>query len=403
MDLLTRSFVCCLLIAAPGFASSPDPKDLEISTADQARARSLVEKLASEVFEEREEAQDELAKMGRLAMPALLEGLNANPSPEVRFRCQALIPRASHDDIQARLATFLADTEGKFEHDMPGWNEFRKLAGESSVSRATFVELLKEPANRTLVLGITGAPDELGRLIAQRKQELHQMRFPRTPNATRRVQSLPDMLALMFAESHVATKHIPRSTSTITVHNLPALTTAIRNGDEKAEVYKALVGHWIETRDEAAAMYTAMNQATSLGLTKQGTVVAAKLLQFKGATISYRFYAAFAIARNGAKDHLPALEAAFADEAALNLNRNINGKLERHQVQMRDMALVAAVLLTGQDASEYGFTEQYKNNPGMQFTYSNWRLPEENRKAAFEKWKAWREKNPDFGKPKADQ
>lgn len=390
-----------LLLASTGYGSSPDPKDLAIPPVELSRAKLLVSQLASEVFEEREDAQDELAKMGRLAFPALLEGLNANPSPEVRFRCQSIIPKAAHADLQARLATFLADVDGKFEHDMPGWNEFRKLAGSSVASRSTFVELLKEPANRSLVLGVGGSPHELGRLIAARRQDIYQLRFPRTPTATRKEQSTTDIIALMFAESHVESKHVPRTIATASVYNIAGLASAISGGTDQAAVYKAIVGNWIETRDDAASMYLAMNQATSLGLQKQGAAVAVKLLQMKAGITTYRIYAAFAVAKTGVKEHLPALESAFSDEAALNLGgRVVNGVVERQQVQVRDMALVAALLLTGQNTEEYGFTEQYKNQTGMQYTYSNWRLPEDKRKAAFEKWKAWREKNPDFGKEK---
>jgi len=394
---LLLAFAC----SSAAVAESPNPKDLAIPPGELSRAKLLVGQLASEAFAEREEAQDELDKMGRLAFPALLEGLNTNPSPEVRHRCQTLVAKAAHADLHARLATFLADADGKYEHDMPGWNQFRKLAGGAAASRATFVELLKEPVNRTLVLGVAGSPHDLGRLIATRKQDIYQMRFPRTPTAAKKEQTIPDIIALMFAESHVESKHVPRSISTTTIYNLAGLTSALSGSGDQAAVYKSVVAHWIETRDDAVSMYQAMNQATSLGLAKQGTAVAIKLLQLKGGATMYRMYAAFALARNGAKEHLPALEAVFTDETALNLGgRVVNGKIEQQKVEMRDMALVCAVLLSGQNTEEYGFTEQYKNQTGMQFTYSNWRLPEDKRKAAFEKWKAWREKNKDFGKEK---
>lgn len=401
MRRLALPLIFTLLLASTGSGASPDPKDLAIPPAELSRAKLLVAQLASEVYDEREEAQDELAKMGRLAFPALLEGLNTNPSPEVRFRCQSLVPKAAHLDLQARLETFLADVDGKFQHDMPGWNEFRKLAGGTAASRTTFVELLKESQNRALVLGVAGSPHELGRLIAARKQDIYQMRFPRTPNTVAKQQTISDTIALMFAESYVESKHVPRSISSTVIYNNAAINTAISGSTDQAGVYKAIVAHWIETRDDAASMYQAMTQATSFGLPKQGTAVAVKLIQMKGGITTYRMYAVFAIARNGAKEHLSALESVFADEAALNLGgRVVNGKVEAQQVQMRDMALVAALLLTGQNTEEYGFTEQYKNQTGMQYTYSNWRLPEDKRKAAFDKWKAWREKNPDFGKEK---
>jgi len=389
-----------LLFVAPAFGSSPNPKDLAIPPGDLTRSKTLVAQLASEVYEEREEAQDELAKMGRLAFPALVEGLNANPSPEVRSRCLSLIPRAASADLQARLATFLADAEGKYEHDMPGWNEFKKLAGGSAVSRSTFVELLKDPANRSLVLGVTGSSHELGRAIATRKQDIYQMRFPRTPNTTRKEQTIPDIISLMFAESHVESKHIPRGISTTAIYNTVGLSAALGDGSEKATVYRSVAARWFETRDDPASMYQAMTQATTLGMKEQGNTLAAKLVSAKAGITTYRIYAAFALARNGAKQHLAALETAFTDEAALNIGgRVVNGKIEQQQIQVRDMALVAALLLTEQDTDEYGFTQQSKNT-GSQFSYTNWRMPEDKRKAAFEKWKAWREKNKDFGNEK---
>ena len=392
------------LAASAGGAASPNPKDLAIPSAEMSRARDLVNKLASEEFDEREEAQDTLAKMGRLALPALADGIKGNPSPEVRCRCQSLLPKAAQEDLQARLATFMADGEGKFNHDLSGWNEFRKIAGNSVASRAVFVELLKDPTNRALVLGIAGLPNDLGNLVAARKQVMYNGRARHTPNAVVKMATAADVLTLVFAESQVESENVPWTNTSNIPYTSPAFTTAVMDGSEKAAVYKAIVGQWVETRDEAFSMYTAIDQATRLGLTKPGSNVAAKLVQLKDGIAIYRFYAAFAIARNGAKEYLPALEAVFTDEAALAENRFVNGKQEQTQLQVRDMALVAAILLTGQKTEEYGFVEQYKNpQVAMQFTYSNWRLPEEKRKEAFEKWKAWREKNPDFGKVKSDK
>ena len=41
------------------------------------------------------------------------------------MRCSSLLPRAASLDIKARLDVFLADAEGEYEHDLPGWNQFR--------------------------------------------------------------------------------------------------------------------------------------------------------------------------------------------------------------------------------------------------------------------------------------
>src|SRR5262249_39997780 len=119
---MTRFSVALLvggLCAVPGFGASPDPKDLVVPPQEISRARELVRKLGSEVYKEREDAHAELVKMGRTAKVALLEGATGDNDPEVRFRCSRLLPRAGADDLKARLDTFLADTEGKFEHDLP--------------------------------------------------------------------------------------------------------------------------------------------------------------------------------------------------------------------------------------------------------------------------------------------
>lgn len=400
MHRLALLVVTFLALAAPAFSASPDPKDLAIPPEELSRAAKLVSLLASEDFEEREEAQSLLGKMGRLAMPALLQGLNANPSPEVRFRCHSLIRKAANEDFKARLATFLADVDAKYDHDLAGWNEFNKLTGNSAVSRAVFADLLKSAKNRELIMALASSPEELGIQVAARKQQFYTERFPRTANTPKKEQSIADQVALMFAESHVESKHIPRTISNTTIFNLQRLATDVATAGERTPVYKAVIGRWIETRDDMSSMHFAMSMATSLSLPKSGNAVAAKLLQFKGASVAIRMNAALSLAKNGAKEQLGAIENAFDDDTAVTIRRGaVNGGIENVTVQVRDIALAAAVMLTGQKTEDYGLVEQYKQRPAVYaYNYTNWQMPDAKRKAAFEKWKAWRKKNPDFGK-----
>src|SRR6476661_3009451 len=102
--------VAAELAASAAAAVSPDPRDLVVPAAEQARARELVRRLASDEFADREGAYRELARMGRLARPALAEA-GADPSPEVRSRAARLLPRAEAEELKARVDTFLADAE----------------------------------------------------------------------------------------------------------------------------------------------------------------------------------------------------------------------------------------------------------------------------------------------------
>src|SRR5262245_18865545 len=108
------------LIAAPTFGASPDPAELAVPPQELSKARQLVRQMGSEVDREREEAQTELTKMGRMARQALIEGASSDADPEVRQRCARLLPKASSDDLKARIDTFLADTDGKYDHELPG-------------------------------------------------------------------------------------------------------------------------------------------------------------------------------------------------------------------------------------------------------------------------------------------
>jgi hypothetical protein len=102
----------------------------------------LVRRLGDSDFRAREEASRELFAIGLAAKEALLEGAK-DPDLEVRRRCRGLLPEILEADRQAKLAAFIADREGKLAHDLPGWERYRKIAGEDAAARALFVEIQK--------------------------------------------------------------------------------------------------------------------------------------------------------------------------------------------------------------------------------------------------------------------
>src|SRR3954462_3803141 len=103
------ALACLLGFASVSNAASPNPDDLAIPAEVQVKARALVRQLGSEDYPEREDAQEQLAKLGRSARPALFAGATTDPDPEIRFRCSQLLPNAAALDLKAKLDTFLAD------------------------------------------------------------------------------------------------------------------------------------------------------------------------------------------------------------------------------------------------------------------------------------------------------
>ena len=181
-------------LASSAFATSPDPKSLVIPSEELSASGELVQQLGSELFAEREKAELALAKMGRFARPALVEAANTDSNQEIRTRCTSLLPKATALEMRARLDVFLADTDGKFEHDLPGWNQFRSTVRNEwemfgytifsdrkldAAARRVFAELIATTVNRQIVMAAGDSPQELGALVAARRQELYYQKYPR--------------------------------------------------------------------------------------------------------------------------------------------------------------------------------------------------------------------------------
>jgi hypothetical protein len=417
----------CFGFAGPVDAASPDPKSLVIPAEELSRARELVQQLGSEQFAEREKAELELAKMGRLARPALLEGANTDPSQEVRARCSSLLPKATALDIKAKLDVFLADTEGQYEHDLPGWNQFRatvrnewtlfgyQVWSDRSLdkpARTVFADLIATHANRAVVIAAGGSDADLGQIVAARRQELYNQKFPRAviiggmivQPGVRRDPTAEDIAALLFAETHVPSRFVPRTASISTLITASGFVAAARDTDERGRVYRAIAVAWLDSRLDPLDMYQAMSLASAannFNMPEHACRIAMRLFTMQGATAVYRGQAAATLARIGGREHIPLLEKAMKDEAILiTIRENIPGKpiAERptHDVQIRDVALAVSILLAGQKIEDYGFVDNLRSTGGVAgaataYTYSRHYLPEGERKAAFEKWKKWRE------------
>ncbi len=395
-------FACVTVLAGRADSASPDPKALAIDPAVLSRAQDLVRKLGSLDFAEREEAQAGLTRMGRSALPALAEAITSHPSAEVRFRSQWILPRAAAADLQARLETFLADTEGKFEHDLPVWSEFQKLTGPNPAARAVYAELMTDPAARELLSASARPGVELAQLVAARKQDFYQARYSRVAESDHHEPSVANVMALLFAETRVAVavQITRRPVSPSVLFNTPGVSAAVTDHTEKSRVYRAIVVRWMETRVDPVSMNQAVNIARNLEL-PEGAGVAARLAGLKTASSYTRAQAVMALSRMEAKEHLPTLESLLADDSVVMAGRR--PVVDADDIQLRDVALAAALLLTGQDPEDYGFSQRSRDVDSVRYTYSNWSIPADRRLAAVEWWKVWREKNPGFDKEKKDK
>lgn len=415
--MLSTCLNLLILVAAsaPSSAVSPDPKTLIVPPGQLKKAQDLVRKLGSEVFADREEAEEALAALGRLARPALLEGVTTNPNAEVRTRCEGLLPRATAQEMRARMEVFLADVQGNYEHDLPGWNQFRakvcgihtllgiRVSGDrplQKAAKAVFVDLISNPENKAIVLATSCRESELNALVINRRMVLSGTQVRVRGNlavagAVRRETTVDDVAALLFAESFATQQvagRVPRQISVTSMISRSGFSTAARDTDGKSRVYKAIAAAWLESRNNPLDLYQGINLATSIGLSDLSLRMAVRLIEMPGAPVPYRANSVYLLTQSGNRDFIKVLEKSFNDTGEVVVFRGgPGGAVEQKSIQMRDVALAACIELAGQNPKEFGFADCSER-----FAYpSQYQLTDDNRAPAFEKWNAWRTKHKD--------
>jgi hypothetical protein len=210
---------------------------------------------------------------------------------------------------------------------------------------------------------------------------------PRNPSAA-------EVAVVAFAESQVNSNLVPRSTALTSVISVSGLNSQARGADPRARALAAVLGAWFDSRTDPTELYSALSLATGMQNDAAARRLASRMMAAAGVQGFYKGQALATLVRLKATDELPAVEKAFADVGVLTTTiRFVNGKQVRESIEVRDAALAAALVLTGQSPADYGFAS-YPRNAGATFSYTWARISEDGRKAAFEKWKAWREKNP---------
>lgn len=364
---------------------SPNPAELAISDADLARAKVLIKKLASPAFPERDRAMRELRRMGRRALDVIAPAVEAHPDPEVRFRCERLLPAARADDIAARLSTFIADVEGRYEHDLPGWSQFQEIVGGDRVARKTFTSLLNDDSNRVLVAAVDDDPEDLATHLADRLMELRMAMYPRflPPGGQRYKPTAEDAITVVFAETILG-----ENTPAAVRGGIPASTLVQQStfrtafGQEsQREVLEKLVVRWLDTRPGPNGLVQAMSISSSLNLDSAPKYLL-KVIAAADVPATTRASAATTLARKGGIENIAHLTPLFECEDVIRRVAN------QEPVQLRDVALAMAVILAGKEPKDVGLIAQ-STSSSRRYYYSNYRFAsEDDRTKGFEQWKA---------------
>ncbi|HEY2910736.1 MAG TPA: hypothetical protein VGI99_10845 [Gemmataceae bacterium] len=393
----------------PARAASPDPRTLDVPAAELSKARELVRQLASEVYKEREQAQKDLAKMGRLARPVLSEALAKDPNPEVRARAARLLPRAESLDLQARIDTFLADTESKFHHDMPSWDLFRTEAAtrtpaSEKAARDLYVEAIKTPANLELLASLPLGTEPAGRATADRRLSLFLQQNPNAfgrfipgGNTLPRQPTLADVAILLFAEIAIDEKDIPRSGpfSYVSASQFVQIAAAIQavnkpDGTPQAAAYRQVFIRWLDTRTSPDTLTNVVWVASQFQQLKESTALLERVVRTDGVSGYSKAQGMIYLLQRG-KDGLPAIKTQLKNDTNLGNGRIQIAKDVTIDTQVRDVAMALLLHSEGQDLKKFGFEFQPGFNiDNVRTTYWGYGFKSDaDRTAAYNKYLAY--------------
>jgi hypothetical protein len=345
----------------------------------QEDAAGLVRQLGNESFRVRQQAERALLAMGVPAKDALLAGLDS-PDAEIRARCQRVLLVVLDLDFRQRVNEFAGHEHNPSAH-LPGWERYRRLAGETAGARDLFVEMQRFEG--PILETIAAQPRNGAEILEIRCQDVQTSQY----SATGERENIPlgTLAALFFAASENELPLSERTSSYLSgLSQQPALVEAIASGPRK-EPLRRILGAWVARSTTANSAYAGLSMALRHDL-PEGLEPALSILRFGGGQPQIVHFALLVVGKFGDKRHIADIEPVLANEVLL-FSHNVDGK--QMKVEVRDIALAVLVHLSGQSLHDYGM-HGVQSNPQYLFNYSTLGFAEDTQRAeALKKWKAY--------------
>jgi hypothetical protein len=277
-------------------------------------------------------------------------------------------------DFQHRLAAFAAGRDGS-EADLPGWQRFRAAFGDDAEARTLFVDMQR--AEPDVMRAFEQGPGAIAKILDTRLIQVQQAQ-----RASGQTVALGSLVAFLFA---VGDEHVPLNFQTAgAVGGLcgqPAFGNALEE-PAKRKILRKLLGAYIE-RSEGWGAYQSLNLAMRYDL-KEGLVPAVKIVRNRGEQAHIRQYAILTLAKLGDESHFKLIVPLLEDKTRCATQRINNVTFE---TQLRDVALVAILILQKKDPKAYGF-ERLQPSPATVFVLSSAGFEDDAKRAqALDQWK----------------
>jgi hypothetical protein len=354
-----------------------------------ARAEELVARLGDPSFRRREQAAHELLEIGYPARDAVLAGQKSKDS-EINDRCLKLYPVIWRTDLGKRVQKLLDDPDGAVPADLPGATRWVKLVGDGKDSRQLYAEMVK--AHPEPLLEVELHPERLPEAYVGLAKEVSARLVGRPStvqaNGPRAIRESEMLLFLFLGAAggprpDTAQGAICSSVSRFL--NSPALQK--RLGEETADApFRRLYAAWLENERYTLIVRRGIDLAAEHRV-RECIAAVVTIAKDSGTVATVRATAVIGLGRLGTRDDIKELGPLMKDEA--EVWQTVINK-QRATVQIRDVALGAAIHLAGRNPNDFGFEHRLPAGATLSASYLLYVFAtDEKRAAAHEKWAKW--------------
>ncbi len=295
-----------------------------------------------------------------------------------------------------RFDTALGECGLPCRHDFLGWTELKAIAKDTEQSRALFADILADEKSRRLLLGIARPHEEAVTLFRAGWNEFGPKPDPKNGFRQAPPPPFPVLAALLLAETAVP-KLTLRFNGGAEMIGIGALLEteegklAATGKGRYGTVFQSVCYRWVETRGALDEYQLGDTFCRRMNLGEElRTTLRLRIVDDPAMTAVVKQQVLMKLAETDGRKYLGRFRKYLADDSLIRPHR------VEDQTQLRDMALVAVLLVTDQKPKDYGYTIVVGEKPELKFMYFNYRFAEGNgksmddlRKVAFAKWAAW--------------
>ncbi len=368
---------CLTGVMTAGLAAAPANAS-ELTSGETFR---LVRQLGAPEYALRQSAADRLLELGPAALEALQRATN-DSDPEVRLRAAQVLQRVREQHYERLLDRLLADPGHADVEGLPGWREYRLIAGDSLAARILYREMLR--AEPDLLPAIAENGDDLPQVLRTR-MALAEASI-RITNHSLELEIRPEEVAVLLLAS-LRDDLGPVGELPEYLLRSPPLPAYDQMQQPEWEPLRKLLGAWVlspATGSKRLRFDVAMRYRLPEVIEPAREIAADPTV-----SVRERQDAIVMIARYGGFEHIPDLEPLLEDTSEVHRRSERNEVTFRTRVQ--DVALAVLLHLTSQNPEDYGLKGSFQSGETFEFHAQNIGFAtEEARREAIRKWRVWR-------------